>query len=392
MNYDRETPYFYPRSRPRLQIREKIGSRVLSVRIMVALKMLSKFIFLFGLLADQASSIAIEDDSLRVNAAYDPINVDTSTPRLTWRLESTKRGDVQTAYQIQASSTDDFTDADLWDSGKTKSKDPFVLYDGEQLTSRSSVNWRVKVWDKDDKASDWSTYSPFEISLLEDDDWEATWITNTEFETGNASLPLFAKEFEIECSVSKARLYLLGLGIHIPEINGERITDGVLQPGYSTYEDTLLYSTYDVTDYLEDGANVLGIALGKGIYDAEEPLLGRYHKFSQEYQELRLIAQLEYECGNGDTGKIPSDDSWLTSVDGPYWETSWFGGEEYDARKEIPDWSAVKGDRSTWGTASVTESPEVKLVSPRSPPLKVTETIKPVSVSQVSVDPHHWGF
>lgn len=352
--------------------------------------MLTTLLPALGLLVRSVISIAIESGSLRANAARDPIDVDTPSPRLTWRLHSEKRGRSQTAYHIQASSTKDVANADLWDSGKINSETPFVFYDGERLSSRSSVTWRIKVWDNDDEASEWSAGAHFELSLLEEDDWEASWITNTEFETGNTSLPLFAKEFDTKCEVLRARLYLLGLGIHIPEINGERITDQVLQPGYSTYEDTLLYSTYDVTKFLIGGANVLGVALGKGIYDAEEPLLGRYHKFSQEYQELRLIPQLEYECVDGDTRKILSDDSWLTSVDGPYWETSWFGGEEYDARKEIPDWSTVDGNRSNWDAATVTERPGEKMVSPRSPPLKVTDTVKPVSVSQVCSGLSEW--
>lgn len=345
--------------------------------------MLIRNILLAATLLRQAHTIGVEKNSLRTNAAYDPLAVDTTTPRLTWRLTSSKRADAQTAYQVQASSSHDFEFADLWDSGKVQSGYPFVIYNGDELASRSTVFWRVKVWDVQDAPSDWSTIAHFEISLLDKDDWSASWISNKDFETGSTSLPVFAKEFALTCEPSKARLYLLGLGVHVPGINGEKITDEVLQPGYSTFNDTLLYSTYDVTQYLQNGENVLGVALGKGIYDAEEPLLGRYSKLSQPYQELRLIAQLEWACGNGDSGSVISDDSWVTSIDGPYWETSWYGGEEYDARKEMPNWSSVTGDRSTWSKATLTNGPDGKLVSPRSPPLKTFDRIKPVSVEKV---------
>lgn len=345
--------------------------------------MLFKGLLICGALLSQAYAIAVEKNSLRANGASNPLDVDTTTPRLTWRLSSSKRGDSQTAYQIQASVSKSFSKAELWDSGKVDLGDPFVVYAGDELASRSAVFWRVKVWDVEDRPSTWSAPASFEVSLLSEDDWSASWISNPAFKTGNTSLPVFAKEFSLGCRASKARLYLLGLGLHIPEINGKTITDEVLQPGYSTVNDTLLYSTYDVTKFLNKGENVLGVALGKGIYDAEEPLLKRYRKFAQPYQELRLIAQLEYQCDGGKSGTIVSDGSWLTSVDGPQWEASWYGGEEYDARKEIADWSSTKGDHSEWPKATVTKGPSGRLVSPRAPPLKVVDTVKPVSVTKV---------
>jgi hypothetical protein len=347
--------------------------------------MLLKLLVASGALLTQAYAIAVEKASLRANGAYDPLDVDTASPRLTWRLSSPKRGDAQTGYRIQASSSPNFTEVNLWDSGKVDSSNPYAFYAGNDLKSRSAVFWRVQVWDVNGEVSAWSTLAKFEVSLLNADDWEAKWISNKKFKTGNTSLPVFAKDFAVDCEVFKARLYLLGLGLHIPEINGEEITDEVLQPGYSTVNDTLLYSTYDVTNHLVKGNNVIGVSLGKGIYNAEKPLLGRYRKFEQAYQELRLIAQLEYQCVGGKTEKILSDNSWLTSVDGPYWETSWYGGEEYDARKELTSWSTVDFDRSSWAKADLTQGPPGKFLSPRSPPLKITETIKPVSVKKVSL-------
>ncbi|CAH0057566.1 unnamed protein product [Clonostachys solani] len=345
--------------------------------------MLSRTLLALTALVLSTHAISIEDGSLKTNGAYNPIDVDTTNPRLTWRLESSKRGDIQTSYQIQVSRDENFRAPDVWDSGKIQSASTFAIYNGESLGSRSSAFWRVKVWDVDDNPSDWSSQGRFEISLLDSDDWSSSWITNKDFATGYTSLPVFAKEFQVDCDVSKARLYLLGLGLHVPVINGQTITDEVLQPGYSTVNTTLPYSTYDVTKFLEHGDNVLGVELGKGIYDAEKPLWGRYYKLSRAYQELRLTAQLEYQCvGDNRLTTIASDDTWLTSLDGPYWEASWYGGEEYDARKELPNWSSPEGDRSQWARAAKTTGPSGKLVSPRSPPLKVVETIKPVSVSK----------
>lgn len=331
------------------------------------------------------SGIAVEKGSLRANGAVDPIAIDTATPWISWRLSSDKRADNQTAYQIQASSSrSDFDTPDLWDTGKVASSNAFATYDGKDLTSRSAVYWRVRVWDVDGVVSKWSDVAVFEVSLLSNSDWKASWITNKNFSTGDTSLPIFAKPFRVTCPVVKARLYLLGLGLHVALLNEKPVDDSVLQPGYSTVNKTLLYSTYDVITQLRKGKNLLGVELGKGIYDAEKPLLGRYSKFNlAPPAPLMLIAQLEYTCENGDTHAVYSDESWLTTVSGPYFETSWFGGEEYDARKELAGWDGVCGHRKEWTKATIATPPTGTLVSPRAPPLKVVERLKAVAVKQV---------
>ncbi|KAF6804085.1 alpha-l-rhamnosidase [Colletotrichum musicola] len=328
------------------------------------------------------SAISVSPSSLRANAQSNPIAIDTATPRLTWRLTSPTRGDNQTAYQIQASSSSSF-DAALWDSGKTPSADPWAIYAGDTLSSRYSVFWRVKVWGVDNVASEWSDVASFEVSLLDKDDWSAEWITNKDFSTGLTSLPRFARLFTVSCPVEKARLYIMGLGLHHPLLNEEKVGDDVLSPGYATLNKTMPYSTHDVLDQLLQGRNVLAVELGKGIYDNTAPLLGRYTKFKQAPRELMLLAQLEYVCDDGTTHVIATDESWRTTVEGPWVEAHWYGGEEYEARKEVPGWAGACHDRSGWRNASIAIPPAGKLVSPRSPALKVTESITAKSVRQV---------
>ena len=110
------------------------------------------------------------------------------------------------------------------------------------------------------------------MGLLDSSDWTADWITNSEFQTGVNSLPMFAKEFDVSCNVEKARLYITGLGVFSAEINGKAMSKEVLGPGYSTINRTLLYRVYDVTSLLQSGSNVIGVELGKGTYDAEKGL------------------------------------------------------------------------------------------------------------------------
>jgi len=146
---------------------------------------------------------------------------------------------------------------------------------------------------------------------------------------------------------------------------------------------TVYYSTDDVTSLLQAGTNSIGIALGKGVYDAERPLDKRYFKIISKTHPLEAIAQLEISCKDGFTQFIATgDDAWLTTVSGPLWEASWYGGEEYDARKELPGWDTVGFDRSAWTRPKNISSlqPGSQLISRRFPPLEIVDQWSAVEV------------
>ncbi|KAJ5727481.1 Alpha-L-rhamnosidase [Penicillium malachiteum] len=291
-----------------------------------------------------AATLTIEDDSLRAQGLMMPTGISTKSPTLSWRLVSDERNEPQTAYQLQAFTYHDLWHyPDLWDTSKVEGDDVSVIYSGKELSSRSGVYWRVRL--------------------------------------GETSLPLFAKSIEVSCPVAKARLYVLGLGMQSVQLNGEEVTDEVLAPGYSNFNKTLIYTTYDVSKILKRGSNVIGVELGRGMWQTETALGGRYMKFTTSPTPLVMIAQLEYTCSNGKTLTVISDDTWKTSIDGPLLESSWYGGEEYDARKEIPKWSSPEGDIHDWDSATVVEGPTGTLAGPQYPPLRVVDTIKPVKIT-----------
>lgn len=330
-------------------------------------------------------ALAIEPNSTRSEALFEPLGLSTSTPRLSWRLTSDIRNDSQTAYQIQVASSLSALQAsapDLWDTGKVASKDISAPYAGAALASRSVGWWSVRAWDIAGNVGPWSEATSFEIGLLESGDWSAKWIGNTQYKMGVNSLPLFVKSFTVGCaSVAKARLYLLGLGQHAALVNGHAIGDDVLAPGYSNPNKTLLYSSYDITDSIHQGPNVIGIELGKGLWDPEAALGNRYMKIVVQPVQLMVIVQLEYTCSDGTSHVVASDQTWLTSLEGPRIESSWYGGEEYDARKEIPSWSTPAGNYSLWSTANLITPPPGTLVSPRFPPLKIVDRFPAVVVT-----------
>lgn len=226
----------------------------------------------------------------------------------------------------------------------------------------------------------WSEETSFEIGLLESGDWSAKWIGNKQYKVGVNSLPLFVKSFSVECgTVVKARLYL-GLGQHAALVNGHVAGDDVLTPGYSNPNKTLLYSSYDITGSISQDTNVIGIELGKSLWDPKAALGKRYMKIVVQPVQLMMIAQLEYACYDDTSHVVASDETSLTSLEGPRIESSWYGDEEYDARKEILSWSTTDGDHSLWPTANLTTPPLGTLVSPRFPPLKIVDRFPAVIV------------
>ena len=342
---------------------------------------------LLSQLITQSVSLSIIPNSTRTDGLHSPTTLHSTTPLLSWLTTSTTRGDNQTAYQIQVSTDRSIVSPDLWDSGKVSSANNSVSYAGTALSSRTQAFWRVRVWDINSVPSDWDSISTFELGLLDPSDWTASWIANEQYRSGKNSLPTFAKEFSVACSgsVQKARLYIVGLGIYYVEINGLSISEEVLPPGDSTWNQTLWYAGIDVTEKLQSGENVIGVELGKGQYDAEEPLGNpeRYSKWYQDPQQLKLIAQLEYSCDGEHTVVVNSDSSWLTTTEGPYIESSWYGGEEYDARKILTNYSTASGNRSGWLNANISGSPGGKLLGAMREPMVIVDSFPAKSVTNV---------
>lgn len=248
----------------------------------------------------------VEVVNLRVEGRPDrPLGIDSPNPLLAWQMVETGRawahpcrwarlplacpGDSQTAYQIQAATSEANLRKGnlLWDSGKVASAvQSGVRYGGQQLSSRQRVVWRVRVWDANRVASDWSAPSSWEMGLLAQSDWgTARWIEypgRTELQP----MPVFAKRFTVDRGnqVSSARLYVSGVGLHLASLNGKQLSDEVLAPGNSNYQLSSEYRTYDVTGELRKGDNTLGVKLGNGTAyvrrSVTNPSVGRTAPYS----------------------------------------------------------------------------------------------------------------
>ena len=217
-------------------------------------------------------------DGLKCEYRVNPLGLDTPQPRLSWLLESSERGQRQTAYQVFVATSPNMLSrdtADLWDTGKVPlSKSVHIVYGGQALRPGQRAYWKVRAWDRDDRPSAYSPPAWWEMGLLTPSDWQGAWITRRRaaplseqqmFEDDPA--PLLRKEFPIGKKIRRARVYVSGLGYYELRLNGQRVGDHVLDPGWTTYSKRVLYSTYDVTDLLRQGSNALGVMLGNGWFN-----------------------------------------------------------------------------------------------------------------------------
>ena len=214
-----------------------------------------------------AAHAALQPLGLKTNGLAEPLGIGDSTPDFSWKLEGSGRSAVQSAYEVRVAPSAGQLGAGpyLWQSGKVSSgKQSDVVYSGDPLPSRQPAAWQVRVWDSNGEPSAWSAPASFETGLLQQSDWgSARWI---ELAGRNATqpLPIFARGFSVDKPIRSARLYMSGLGLFEAQVNGAKLTDEVLAPGYTNYQLSAEYRTYDVTSKLRNGANTLNVELGQG--------------------------------------------------------------------------------------------------------------------------------
>jgi len=222
----------------------------------------------------------------------------------------------------------------------------------------------------------------WEMGLLNPSEWSAQWITNSNWAYGQP-LPVFARQFAVAKPVTGARLYITGVGAYEARMNGRQVTADVLAPGNTTFATRVEYATYDVTALLSTGANVLAVELGNGSYNAVVTR-GHYMDFVNKFSvPVRLISQLEISYRDGTKETVSSDGQWKTTL-GPTMISTWYGGEEYDARRELPGLNRPGADVSSWDNAVVIGPPaENSQLSWRpAPPVRVVGTMNVAVISQ----------
>jgi alpha-L-rhamnosidase len=306
------------------------------------------------------------------------LGTDVIKPRISWQIESHRRGTMQRSYQIQVDGQDCDFDKCLWDTGIVDSEESILVeYSGPELRSRSRYHYRVKVWDNFNRESEWSDTAWWETGLLASDEWKAKWITPdpSEIDPLSESAFLLRKRFELQSDIASARIYTTGVGLYELLLNGERVGDELLSPGWTSYKTRLQYQTYDVTDSLKIGANAIGIMLGDGWYKGTMGFVRNRHNYGDRRAAL---LQLHVQYNNGTEEIIATDLSWKAAV-GPIQFSEIYHGERYDARLEIEGWSHAEINDESWKNVSTLDIPLNHLIAQESNPVRVTETIRPVN-------------
>ncbi|MBP5711563.1 MAG: family 78 glycoside hydrolase catalytic domain, partial [Prevotella sp.] len=345
-------------------------------------------LFSLSVTAKKKQSVPIRVTDLRTERLVNPMSIDTPTPRLGWRIESTENEVTQTSYHIIVSSTPEKAEAfdgDLWESSTTSDQSQWVSYQGKPLRSNTRCYWRVKVTTTKGE-SEWSDVAMWTVGLLYEADWNGRWIgldrkmpLDIEAEHSRLSARYLRKEFELEKQVQKATLYISGLGMYEAFINGKRIGDQVLAPAPTDYRRTVLYNAFDVTSLL-DKQNAIGVILGNGRYYTMQQDKKPYKITRFGYPTLRLNLIVEYTDGSRKT--ISTDEKWKLSPDGAIRSNNEYDGETYDARKEFGNWTSVGFDDSQWMSAERTAIPLGTLRGAMSPNMKVICQLEPKNMSQ----------
>lgn len=322
-----------------------------------------------------------------------PVGLDIQQPVFSWQMVSESANDYQNSYQILVASTRDLLEknqADLWDSRIVESADNnYIPYEGKSLGYGERAFWKVRVWNSENQPSDWSETAWWVAGPQKESEWEGKWIgldravgsDDSEAENRKLSARYLRKEFEAGETIDYAIAYIAGLGTYELFLNGEKVGDHVLSPALSEYPKRSLYVGYDVSAMIKSGTNTCGIILGNGRYFApreKEPT----PMMTYGFPKVLLNIFIHYTDGSSEI--LSTDESWKLTANGPIRENNEYDGEFYDARMELSGWKQNAYDDSGWQVAEQVESPSAKLSAQKTEPIRITQTLMPVKITNPS--------
>lgn len=306
--------------------------------------------------------------SLLTENKTNPIGIDASQPRFSWQLTSDKRNVMQTAYEIKVAEGK----TNVWNSGKTAGdRSVQVLYTGSALQSNKKYSWKVRVWDNDGKASAWSAPAYFQTAFLHNEDWKAKWIEAGSVDDSiNRPAVLFRNQFAVNKKIASATLYVTAHGMYEMQINGKRVGDAYLAPGWTSYNKRLQYQVYDVANLINSGENVIGAMVGNGWYRGYLAWQDNRNIYGNK---LGLLAQVNITYTDGTSAIIATSEDWKTAAS-PIKSVEIYHGEVYDARDEKKGWSNTGFNDAGWQPVTLGSYAFNNLIATENEPVKKHET------------------
>jgi len=339
--------------------------------------------------------------NLRCESKVNPLGITAIKPHFSWWLNTTAQNTRQLSYHIMVADSEEKLKkgANLtWDSQTVDAEASLQIpYNGTPLQAEKKYFWRVKVRDQAGRETEWSETAWFKMGLLSGSDWSnAAWIAYENLadslkivpgihgygdELGRKGVarsvvPLFRKEFDVEKMIKSATLYISGLGHYEASINGIKTGQNFLAPGWTDYDKVCLYNTYDVTQQIKKGKNLLGVVVGNGFYNINRE---RYRKLVIAYGYPKMISKLKIEYQDGTSLTVVSGNDWKCAPS-PIEYTSIYGGEDYNANLEQYGWDLAGFDDTKWKHAIPATIPEGKLTAESDYPVAVNQVIKAKSV------------
>lgn len=311
--------------------------------------------------------------SLLTENLKNPLGIDAQAPHFSWQIKSNERNTVQTAYEIKVENNN----APVWNSGKVNSDSSvYVIYKGTPLRSNQNYHWQVRIWTNNGQISDWSNAAMFRTGMLKASDWKAKWIEPGFIDTVSGPSPLFRREFDAGKTIQSAFISITSHGLYEAFINGKKICNAILTPGWTSYNKRLQYQVYNVTDLIKQGKNAIGLMLGSGWYRSA---LGWGTNQNRYGKTLGLLLELQIVYSDGSSETIISDDSWKTAT-GEVVYSEIYNGEIIDARKEKTGWLLAGYNDANWNTAKIAAYSKQNLLGTWNESVKMQETFKPVKI------------
>jgi len=343
--------------------------------------------------------------NLQCEYKTNPLAINTIAPQFSWQLQFAQRGVVQTGYRILVTDKAGLLEkniGNIWDSKKISSnRSVQILFKGRKINAGTKYFWKVQVWNNKNTAA-WSETANFTTGLFTANDWSnAQWIGYEEIPDSlitvpgvhspdikmklgpdklkqRTVIPLFRKSFTADKEIINATVYISGLGQYELSINGDKIGNSFLAPGWTHYDKRVLYNTYNVTSNIKRGENAIGVIVGNGFFNISRE---RYIKLAIAYGYPQMICKLKLSYADGSSMVLVSNDSWKATPSAITF-SSIYGGEDYNANLEKNGWSNIGYNDAAWKQAVTVVAPKGMMEAEMDNPVKVNDVLNVQTISK----------